>query len=443
MKKKVEHKFFFRLTSVITDYFPKAGALFLDFSIENIVGSKILSKFFSLKAKNTIKKLKKYDRFLVVSDLNIGDSIICSSGVAALRRIFPMAEIDYVIKKSTKNLIEGNQDISNLYPIFTGAPFPNENDLVELVKISENKDYDLIINFSPMINDKIFRKGNVINFSLIMTELVRNEKFKNSINNISYQTYHFIENLFRHLLPADYNIYFDGTKIYLPASAIEKAKKFLIDNDISEQAQIILFNPDATAKFTRIPFEIQLELLKKFSKLNCTILLGEGHIEKDIDKRLIKSMGTNYLQKIKVIPRDFSLEEYTALIDFSDIFITGDTGPLHLATARKYLREDRLSLRNKTAVFSIFGSTPPRIYGFDSTKSGFFPSNQDAPSRTFISKTSCRNITCINKSAKTCQQVRCFQELDIDEIILEAENYLRSIKIGLTSKTINSLQEKI
>jgi ADP-heptose:LPS heptosyltransferase len=443
MKKKVEHKFFFHMTSIITDYFPKTGASFLDFLIENIVGSKILSKFFSLKAKKTIKKLKKFDQFLVVSDLNIGDAIICSSGVAALRKIFPRAEIDYVIKKSTKNLIEGNRDISNLYPVFIGAPFPSENDLEELVKISESKKYDLIINYSPMINDKIFGNKNVINFSLIMTELVRNEKLKNSINNISYQTYHFIENLFRNLLPADYNHNFDGPPIFIPDAAIENAKKFLIDNDIPEKAFIILFNPDATAKFTRIPFNIQLELLQKFSELNCIILLGEGHVEKDIEKKLIKCLGTNALQKVKVIPKNFSLEEYTALIDFSDIFVTGDTGPLHLATARKYVRENGSSLRNKTAVFSIFGSTPPRIYGFDSKKRGFFPANQDAPSRTFISRTSCRNITCINKSAKTCRYVNCFQELNTDEIILEAANYLQSVQINVTSKGINSLQEKI
>ena len=88
-----------------------------------------------------------------------------------------------------------------------------------------------------------------------------------------------------------------------------------------------------------------------------------------------------------------------------------------MAASRKYLQEDLKSLRNQTAVVSIFGSTPPRIYGYDSQKQGFFPANQDADSKVFFAQNKCRNITCINKMSKTCAQVLCFQDLDPDEII--------------------------
>ena len=64
------------------------------------------------------------------------------------------------------------------------------------------------------------------------------------------------------------------------------------------------------------------------------------------------------------------------------------------------------------------------MYGFDSKTTGFFAASQDAPSRVFAGKSPCRNITCINKLAKTCSQVRCFQGLDIDEIISEAAGCL-------------------
>ncbi len=374
--------------------------------------------------------------------MNIGDAIICSSGVIALRKIFPRAEIDYVIKKSTKNLLEGNPDISNLYPIFVGSPYPTGNDLSELVNLSGSKKYDLIINFSPMINDKIFGDKKVINYSLMAAEIVRNEKIKNSVNNISYQAYHFIMNLFRDLLPAGYNDHFEGPSVYIPDKAIENAEKFLLSHRISDEVPIILFNPDAAAKFTRIPFDIQFELLKKLAELHCIILLGAGHVEKNIEQRLVQYIQHEAIEKIIIVPDSFNLDDYAALIDLSDIFITGDTGPLHLAAARKYSSSDGNSLRNRTAVFSVFGGTPPHIYGFDSKTPGFFSANQEVPSRVFISKSPCRNITCINKLAKTCSEVRCFQELDIDEIILETANHLIAAQTYRSFEKASALQNK-
>ena len=58
MNKEVLYKRFFGLTSIVTDYFPKAGALVLDFVIKNILGNKILFKTFSLQAERRVEKSK-------------------------------------------------------------------------------------------------------------------------------------------------------------------------------------------------------------------------------------------------------------------------------------------------------------------------------------------------------------------------------------------------
>ena len=244
-----------------------------------------------------MKKVKTFNRFLIVADLNIGDAVICSSGVSAIRKIFPKAEIDYVIKKSTLCLLEGNPDISNLYPVFTGSPYPSESDLSKLVNIARNKEYDLIINFSPMIDSNIFGNGNVINNSLMVEELIRNEKNIHSINNVSFQAYRFIINLFHDLLPAGFNNHFDGPGVYLSDKAIEKAEKFLLSYNISDKDTIIMFNPDASAKFTIIPFDIQLDLLKKLAEFQCVILLGEGRIEKNIGHKLMQYLTPEAKEK--------------------------------------------------------------------------------------------------------------------------------------------------
>jgi len=425
MNREAQYKKFFQLTSEVTDLFPRIGARFLDFSLKNILGSGILLGALTKQAYRKVRSAKNLNSFLVVADLNIGDAVIASSAVNALRKIFPAAKIDLVIKKSTKDIVDGNPDLSDLYPLYVGAPFPTDNDLYMLAHIAHTKAYDLIINFSPMIEDKLFERRRVINFSIMAAELVKGEKLKTKpINNVSYQSYNFIGKVFHQSVPVDFYDLFRGANIYLSNHALETAINFLLRHGISFGKPIIMFNPDASSRFTRIPFSVQAELLKRISRFDCDILLGAAHVEKFIEYKLVECLQADLKRKIVIVPASMEVDAYTMLIDFADIFVTGDTGPLHLAAARKFLRESGESLRNETAVFSIFGGTPPRIYGYDSKTPGFFPANQDAPSRAFISASPCRNISCINKMAKTCKTVRCFQSIDQSEIIFEISSHL-------------------
>ncbi len=427
MTKEAQLKGFFRATSVITDIFPRRGARFLDLALGNLLGNKIVLNTVTRQARSRLKKAEHLRRFLVAADLNIGDAIIAQAGITALREIFPDSEIDYVAKKSTRDLLYGNPEILNLYPVYMGAPFPLDEDLKELSRIAKSGDYDLVINFSPMIADKVFGSRPVVNYSPMAARLVRNESSPEVVNNVVLQAHAFIGNIFKEFAAPDFGTRFDGVRVYLSDEAVEEAGSYLISRGVSQEQPLVMLNPDASARFTRIPFDLQLDLLKNLADFECTILLGAGHVDRFIEHELMYALPPNKRRKVVVIPRSTKLDVYAALIDFSNVYISGDTGPLHLAAARKFLRDSGRSLRNRTAVISIFGGTPPRIYGYDSSAPGYFPSSQDAPSKTFVAKTPCRNITCINKMAKTCRQVKCFLSLDPNEVVSEIGVHLEAV----------------
>jgi len=428
MDKEVEFKKLFGLTSTITDTFPKVGARFLDALIISALGNKILASYITNKANRVLKRIRQFNKILFVSDLNIGDAIISSCGISALRKIFPESEIDFVIKESTKVLMEGNPDVSNLYSIYNHAPYPTENDLIKLSNVVNQKSYDLIINYCPMISSNFFGNKKTISYNLMATELIKNERRKDSINHINYESFKFIVKTLKDFAPPALLENFKGAKIFISEMAVLEAKEFLIKHNLNSNKPLIMLNPDASAVYTRIPFDFQINLLKELSYLQYDILIGAGHVEKNIEKRIIERLSLDSEQKIVLIPPSLELDTYAALIDFADVFITGDTGPLHIAAARKYNRSTGKSMRNSTAVFSIFGSTPPHIYGYDSINPTYLPANQDSPSRTFIAKSVCRNISCINKMGKTCKEIRCFDNLSIDEIVTEINSYLSTLK---------------
>jgi hypothetical protein len=69
----------------------------------------------------------------------------------------------------------------------------------------------------------------------------------------------------------------------------------------------------------------------------------------------------------------------------------------------------------------VFGATPARIYGYDSTQPGYLAADQDAPSRAFVAESPCRSFAHINKGAIVGRDPRCFfQGLDPDAIVAAA-----------------------
>jgi hypothetical protein len=62
----------------------------------------------------------------------------------------------------------------------------------------------------------------------------------------------------------------------------------------------------------------------------------------------------------------FTLLETAALIDQADIFVTGDTGVMHLAAATKRVVQDQsipFTPRNSVKIIAIFGGTNPDVWG--------------------------------------------------------------------------------
>jgi hypothetical protein len=177
-----------------------------------------------------------------------------------------------------------------------------------------------------------------------------------------------------------------------------------------------MFNPDSSSRFNLMPFESQsrlLGLLAAETTAETSILLGAGHTEAGIGERLADSIPSTLRSKVRIVPRTMPLDVFSALIDYADVFVSGDTGPLHLAAARRYSRSGHYQFRNRTAVLSFFGATTPRMSGYDSFQPGYLPANQDAPSWCYQAGSPCRNITCLNKMFKTCKTVRCFEHVDV------------------------------
>lgn len=414
-----------RLTSRIS-------APFLDRILKNLSTSKRINNFLKKLETKRLCNMDKLKRILVIPDINIGDAIITQSFISPLKNIFPDIEISYVYQRKAYYLIKANPYIDKHFPLFKSFGYPSKRDRKSLKNLIEKYDFDLIFNFCPYLSIDNLKSANstVIYPIRFITNIIQAYDSDSDKAQIVFQLNRFANELIEEL-PSDIKsrdqpkLDFSGIHLYATQQLYTKTKKIMEKLRIDSHAKKILFNPDTASQYTFIPFKFQLELLKGIlSQKNLTLLLSSGYIFKGIEKELLKKIPSHMRKKIVVIPRDIPIETYPALIDDSNIFITGDTGPLHIAAARKVIVNSNNYFRNSTAIVGIFGATSAKIYGYDSFSNEYLSASQDAPSKIFEGFPHCKNLTCIDKIFKKCSEVRCFEGINTEEIIEYVHNYL-------------------
>ena len=414
---------FVRTAGGVTRRFPGLGARVLDRILYPLIGNDLFVGYFAGRNRARLKAIDRFENLLVVSDIHIGDAVLFQTAVSALRDFFPRARIDYMVGKTTKNLLEGNPEVSELWPVFTGGPFPNDRDRLILREMSA--DYDAVFNFCPFFSASDFpQPSRVFHFTSHAPVMVRNERRPGLPNHIAYQAHQFLYDLLFPSFPLQRCRAFAGPEVFLRKEAVQEAGGFLESKGLPGPGFIVFLNPDTASPYTRVPFSFQARILAGLVEIPCRILLGAGHTEKETGKKLLESLPLGKRGRVALVPPSLSLEAYTALLDWSDVFISGDTGPLHLAAAWKNAPKGLPAFRNRTSVVGLFGATPPRFSGYDS-RTGYLESEQKAECYSYQSASTCRNLTCMHKMGKECGSGGCFQDLDTDRILSNILNLLK------------------
>ncbi len=418
------------VSSMLTDILPRTGK-YITNSLIALISNILVVKLMQKKDLHIAAKVKNPKKILIISDLNMGDSVNLQNVALALKEIFPESKVDYVVNKSMHNLIAFNPYVDRVFNILSTSNIHMSSKSVSC--LIDSKKYDFVVNLCPF-----FKKNSIlgnkqlpfVDYGSLSIRLIHNELCSDGLNHVSYQAYRYFSNLFceaKKISSSEAKKNAFTTSIWLSNESIHKAEKFLCKNELPHSEGLVLFNSDATSKYTRLPFDIQLNILKGLCESNSiqVVLLTSGHTYIGIENKLLNALPR--CDKIVMIPKDMPIDVYAALIDFCDVFVTADTGTMHIASAKKF-NELGNELRNKTAVFSVFGASSARIYGYDSYNGSFLKPGQNKPSRLYISKAPCRNITCINKKAKKCRNVRCFEGINGFEIAKDIIIYLSKDK---------------
>ena len=269
----------------------------------------------------------------------MGDMLCALPMLNSVRNFYPDARIVLVTKQSTRfeEIFKNNNSPADEVLNYENG-FEN---FVNLVKELREKKIDLAIVPSTVV----FSATNhlIAHFSEARIKAgVKSMDYDN--NKVSYlldikndfvwgpKKVHQIErnlDVIRQL-----NIYSTENKIYIPLNEtqIKFAQDFLAENKADMKKPIFAFHPGAAKEGNVWPPEKFAELGKKLhEKFNCTIIISEGPADAQYVNAVIKLLTEKY--EIREIFRHKGLlMNNMALISLSDLFVTNDTGVMHLAS---------------------------------------------------------------------------------------------------------------
>ncbi|MCR4880861.1 MAG: glycosyltransferase family 9 protein [bacterium] len=258
-------------------------------------------------------------KVLVIRTGAIGDVVETTGLVRALKNSGWI--VDYLAGETPAQLLQNDDDINKIF-ILSGK---NYSTIIKTAFMLSKEKYDLILNLQPSIRMRI------------LAMLTGGKKIVNYKK--SYK-YHAVEN------------FFETGKRAVPELVLDKNIHLCIPNNLKEKMQSqlstnktkICFNMGASK--ARQGRKWCLEYWIKLAKLilenyDAQIFVVGDKEDKENAQELIDKFP-----QIKIFAGETSILETAALLANADIVISGDTGPLHIATA------------TGTTCIGLYGSCP-------------------------------------------------------------------------------------
>lgn len=280
-------------------------------------------------------------RILIVSTTGLGDTLWGTPAIKAIKETYPKAFIGVLTSSIGKTLLLDNPYIDKLFTIKHRCLFELPSLLKSLRK--ERFDTALIFHLSqrPTLPLCYFAKPSI----LIGSDGIN--KGLDSLLTVS------LPKKYQHEIQRRLDIVAQiGAKstealleIYLNDKEKKESKDFI--DSLPKTPLLIGLHPGSKDAFKQWPPSAFIALGKKLQKeLNAQILIT-GNLE---EKNLAQLLADEIPCSINIAGR-FSVRAFAALLPHLDLFVTNDTGPMHLSFA------------TKTKTLALFSSTDPNLCG--------------------------------------------------------------------------------
>ena len=278
------------------------------------------------------KNIREFDirKILIIGLSCLGDNLLLTPAIKRIKETFPEGEFDIVVGPRAIDFVLENPWFENYFV------YDKKKNIFKLIKKLREKKYDLIVDFRNSLLPFFLRGKFKLTFFI-------KEFFSDKIYTHESER---ILNFIKPFFGSEKEI-----KLYFPVSAIhrEKIKEMFRSYNIKNSDTVVVLNPGANFEKKRWKKENFAEVGKELIKTyDAKIFIIGGKKERELTKE-VKELINH--KNVVDLGGKTNLRELAALLEKTDLMITNDTGPMHLASAMG------------CPVVAIFGPGNPYRYG--------------------------------------------------------------------------------
>ena len=331
-----------------------------------------------------------YKKILIIQTAFLGDVILITPLIRAVKQIFPKADIDVLVVPQYASILSNNPHIHNVIGFDK-----RKNKLKSFWKtgrvLRKNK-YDLAI--AP--------HSSVTTAYLMLFSGIRERLGFDRWHASKYLTMkvphpdgvHKIQRLLQLIKPFSSKNFSIQTEIFPGEKEKNRAAELLVELK-NNKDKIIALAPGSVWFTKRWPEEHYVELTKILAERGYNLIFLGAPDEREICQRIIDKAGVNALN----LAGKTSILESAAVIAQSDLMICNDSGPLHIANAMK------------TDIFAFFGPT--------TRKFGYYPYREN--DMVFEIDLDCRPCGSHGSSECPLKHFKCMREIEPLNVFKQVE----------------------
>ncbi len=297
---------------------------------------------------------RDYKNILVINLMHIGDLMLVTPVLRTLRTNYPQARISLLADKKLADLVQYNRHIDECLLIDKKGRDDSLPSFIKYILGIRKKKFDLVINLHR--NERAsaiaaFSGADRIvgyskpGFSLLFDQVLPNLKaVKHQIHS------HF--DVLEQAVGID-RIDDGGLEMWLPEAAVRRADKIWQEN-FAPDKKVVAFNIGASWKTKRWIDTYFARCADELLTKGYGVAFFGGPMDRELVEACIAQMKHRDSSAIKVFTGKVSLGELGALLKKCALFLTTDSGPMHVGVSQN------------VPVVTMFGASPvPGFYPYD------------------------------------------------------------------------------
>lgn len=300
-------------------------------STESVIGERSPEKrHASLKGVLHIHTRRHEIRNIVVIKLRyIGDTLLITPVLDALKEAFPHASIATVVNRGTEHVLFNNPAIDAIIPVDRTASFSKYAGDMRLIR---NNHFDLAIDLTGADRSAFLARwsGAPVRMGYRGRSVLRNHIFYNVLVDAEEAALHKIDHHLAMVEAMGIPIHGRTPKLYLTDEELRSTADLLRKEGLCTESPFVVLHPGARRWYKSWPLDFFSQLGDRImGELHVPVVLAGGGGDKDAVQNIQCGMTASCIN----LAAQLSLRELACLLKMASLCVVNDSSPMHMAAA--------------------------------------------------------------------------------------------------------------